>query len=101
HLYILEQQLGLLSCYDARTGKQVYRERLPQARGFLASPWAYEGKVFCLDEDGQTFVLRAGPEFKLLGQNKLDEWCWASPAIAGRALFFRTLDHLYCVKKNP
>jgi outer membrane protein assembly factor BamB len=99
HLYILEQHLGLVSCYAARTGKQVYRERLPQARGFLASPWAYEGKVFCLDEDGQTFVLQAGPEFKLLGQNKIGETCWASPALAG-ALFLRTVDHLYCIRNK-
>jgi outer membrane protein assembly factor BamB len=101
HLYVLEQHLGMVSCYDARTGKQVYRERLPQARGFLASPWACQGKVFCLDEDGQTFVLRAGPEFKLLGCNKVGETCWASPAPAGDALFLRSIDHLYCIKNKP
>jgi outer membrane protein assembly factor BamB len=101
HLYVLEQNLGLVSCYDARTGKQVYRERLPQARGFLASPWACAGKVFCLDEDGQTFVLQAGPEYKLLGRNTVGERCWASPALAGDALFLRTIDHLYCLKNKP
>lgn len=100
HLYVLEQNLGLVTCYDAKTGKQVYRERLPQARGFFASPWAYQGKVFCLDEDAQTSVLQAGPEFKLLGQNKIGETCWASPALAGDALFLRTIDHLYCIKNK-
>jgi outer membrane protein assembly factor BamB len=98
HLYILEQTLGIVSCYDSRTGKQVYRKRLPQARGFLASPWAYDGKVFCLDESGQTFVLKSGAKFELLGRNKINERCWATPALAGGALFLRTVDHLYCIK---
>jgi outer membrane protein assembly factor BamB len=100
-LYVPEQQQGLVNCYDAATGRQLYRERLPQAQGFFASPWAYGGKVFCLDEDGQTFVLQAGPEFKLLGQNKIGERCWASPALAGDALFLRTIDTLYCIKNKP
>jgi outer membrane protein assembly factor BamB len=98
HLYVLEQRVGVLSCYEAKTGKQVYRERLQRARGFLASPWAWADKVFCLDEDGTAFVVKAGPKFALLGQNKLNERCWASPAIAGRALFVRGVDHLYCIK---
>src|SRR5262249_13849870 len=83
HLYVPEQNLGVVSCYDARTGKQVYRERLPQARGFFTSPWACRGKVFCLDEEGRTFVLQPGPEYKLLGRNEIGERCWASPALAG------------------
>jgi outer membrane protein assembly factor BamB len=100
-LYVLEQSAGLVSCYDAATGKQVYRERLPQARGFLASPWAGADKVFCLDEDGQTFVLQSGPAFKLLGRNDLGETCWASPALAHDAMFLRTVDHLYCIRIKP
>jgi outer membrane protein assembly factor BamB len=98
HLYVLEQHLGMVTCHDAATGKLLYRERLPQARGFFASPWAYGGKVFCLDEDGRTFVLRAGAEFKLLGRNDVGEMCWASPALSGHGLFLRTVDHLYCIR---
>jgi outer membrane protein assembly factor BamB len=101
HLYILEQHLGVVTCHDAGTGRQVYRERLPQARGFFASPWAHGGKVFCMDEDGRTFVLQAGPEFKLLGRNDISEMAWATPALAGDALFLRTVDHLYCIKTKP
>jgi outer membrane protein assembly factor BamB len=100
NLYILEQPHGLVSCYEARTGKQLYRERLPQARGFVASPWAYAGNVFCLDEDGRTFVLRAGTEFHLLGRNDIGETTWATPALAGGALFLRTAEHLYCIKNK-
>jgi outer membrane protein assembly factor BamB len=99
HLYIIDQRGGLLGCYDAKTGKELYRERLG-GRGFTSSPWAYGGKIFCLSDDGQTFVVQAGAEFKLLGKNPLGEMCWSSPAIAGGALFLRTIDHLYCIKEK-
>jgi outer membrane protein assembly factor BamB len=101
HLYILEERGGLLSCYDAKTGKQVYKERLPGARGFTSSPWAADGKVYFLDDGGTTYVVQAGPEFKVLGKNALDEMCWASPAVAGGGLLVRTVDALYCVKQGP
>jgi outer membrane protein assembly factor BamB len=98
YLYVLDQRGSFLNCYDAKTGKQAYKERLTGARGFTSSPWAYEGKVFCLADDGKTFVVQAGPEFKLLGKNALDGMCWSSPAVAGGALFLRTVDALYCIK---
>jgi outer membrane protein assembly factor BamB len=99
HLYVVEDRGGLVSCHDAKTGKQLYRERVPGARGFTSSPWAYDGKVFCLDDSGTTHVLQAGPEFRVLGKNAVGEMCWSSPAVAGGALFLRTVDHLYCFKK--
>ena len=55
--------------------------------------------VFCLDEEGTTYVLQAGPEFKLLGQNKIDEMFWSTPAIAGGDLILRGVDHLFCVRE--
>lgn len=98
HVYVLERG-GMLSCYDAKTGKPAYeKERLPAARSFWASPVAGDGKVYCLDEDGQMFVLQAGPEFKVLGKNKLDDMFWSTPAAAGGAIFLRGVDHLYCIK---
>jgi outer membrane protein assembly factor BamB len=99
HLYVLEERGGFVSCYDAKTGKQVYKERLPRARGFTSSPWAYEGKVFCLDDGGTTHVVQAGAEFKVLGKNTVDEMCWSSAAVAGGAVYLRTVDHLYSFKK--
>jgi hypothetical protein len=88
---------GFLICTDARTGHQVYaRERITsEASGFTASPWAYNGKIFALSEDGETFVMQAGPEFKLLGKNSLDEIALATPAIAGGSLIVRTATKLY------
>ena len=65
---------GFLLCHDARTGKQIYgRQRIAGGvSGFTASPWAYNGKIFLLSEDGDTFVVQAGPEYKLLGKNSLE-----------------------------
>src|SRR5437764_1243788 len=55
YLYVLEQRGGILACYNAKTGKPAYdKVRLQGAKGFTSSPWSYDGKVFCLDEDGQT-----------------------------------------------
>jgi outer membrane protein assembly factor BamB len=97
-LYVLEERGGILACYDAATGKQVYKERLAGARGFTASPLASAGKVYCLDDAGTTYVVQAGRDFKLLAQNRVDETCWASPAVAGGAIFLRTIDHFYCIR---
>ncbi len=100
HVYVLQQNGGMVSCFDAKTGKPAYsRERIPGAKSFWASPWAYDGKIFCLDDAGQTFVLKAGPEFQVLRKNPLDEMCWSTPAIAGGAVFVRGVDHLYCIQQ--
>jgi outer membrane protein assembly factor BamB len=97
-LYVLYDR-GFLGCYDARTGKEVYaRQRLAGASAFTASPWAYGGKVFCLSEDGDTYVIQAGPNFKLLGKNPLDETCLATPALVGGGLLIRTESRLYCLR---
>jgi outer membrane protein assembly factor BamB len=97
HLYVLDERGGTLTCYDVKTGKQEYKERLG-GRGFTSSPWAYDGKVFCLDDRGTTYVVQAGPTFKELGRNALDGMCWSSPAVGGGAVFLRTVDTLYCLR---
>jgi outer membrane protein assembly factor BamB len=98
-LYILDQNGGFLTCYDAKTGKVAYkRERLPGAKGFTASPWAHDGKIFCLDQDGTTFVVQTGEQFKHLGKNTIDEMFWSSPALTDDALILRGVEHLYCIR---
>ena len=101
-LYVLLDR-GFLSCYDARTGQPVYeKQRLPEGRAFTASPWAYNGKIFCLNEYGVTYVVQAGPQFKLLHTNRFveDEICMATPAIVGDMLIVRTADRVYCLKNE-
>ena len=100
YLYILEERGGFLSCYDAKTGEKVYKERIAGARGFTSSPWAYDGKLFFLDDAGTTHVIKAGAEFEILGKNALGEMCWSSPAVANGAVFLRTVDHLFCIRNS-
>ena len=57
HLYLLERRSGMVHCIDAATGEKVYQQRIPGARAFWASPWVQDGKVFCVDTSGTTFVL--------------------------------------------
>ena len=99
HYYTLLDR-GFLTAHDARTGKEIYgKQRIdPAAGAFTASPWAYQGKIFCLSEDGDTFVIQAGPEYKLLGKNSLDEMCMATPAISRDSLIIRTASKLYRIK---
>ena len=92
---------GFLLCHDARTGEEVYgRQRVAAGTSFAASPWAYNGKIFLLSEDGDTSVVQAGPEFKLLGTNSLNEMTMATPAVAGGSLFIRTQSKLYRIEQG-
>lgn len=93
---------GFILCNDARTGQQIYpRQRISsEASGFTASPWAHNGKIFLLSEDGDTFVVQAGPEFKLLGKNTLNEMSLATPAIVRGSIILRTQTKLYRIAKS-
>jgi outer membrane protein assembly factor BamB len=95
-LYVMGN--ALITCLDAKTGEQLYKERLQGARGFTTSPWASGGRVYALDEDGTCFVVKAGPKFELVAKNKLDEMFWSTPAFSDGAIFLRGVDHLYCIK---
>lgn len=89
---------GVLKCYDARSGKLHYQQRLGDGTvGFSASPVAGDGKVFCASEDGEVHVIAAGATFERVALNRLDGAVMATPAIAGGRLFFRTLDSLAAV----
>lgn len=92
---------GILLNHDARTGKEVYpRQRVSvEASGFTASPWAYNQRIFAISEDGDTFVMQAGPAFTLLGKNTIDGMVLATPAIARGSLFIRTSTHLYRIAR--
>lgn len=103
YLYVLLDG-GMLACYDARTGDEVYgRQRIPGGRAFTASPWAYDGRIFCLEEDGQTHVFEAGAEFRHLRSNPLqeDDMALATPAMAQGRLLIRTSKRLYCFTERP
>ncbi len=88
---------GILSCYDALTGERVYQKRLRRsgARSFTASPVAADDKLFFTSEEGKVLVLQAGPDFKLLHVNSVDESCLATPAIAQGLFLLRGEQHLF------
>jgi len=102
-LFVLHDR-GLLSAYSARDGRPLFdRERIgteaQPGRAFTASPWAQGDHVFCLNEDGVTFVYRAGDRPEFVGANPLaeDDMCMATPALAGNRLLIRTSARLYCL----
>jgi outer membrane protein assembly factor BamB len=89
---------GVASCVEARTGQQVWQERL--AGQFWASPISSEGRLYFFDDSGTTYVAGLGRSWKKLAANKLDDGCMASPAVAGHSLFIRTKTHLYRIEKK-
>ena len=94
--------LGLLQCNDAQTGRPIYgRQRIAVgAATFTASPWAYNGKIFALNEEGNTYVIQAGPEFKVLGKNALGEMALATPAVVRSSVIIRTVSALWRLGKT-
>lgn len=90
---------GILACYEAKTGEKKYRERLADGVGFTASPVAGDGKIYFASEEGDVYVIQAGPEYKLLATNKMGEICMATPAISDGNLFFRTQRNVISIGK--
>jgi outer membrane protein assembly factor BamB len=94
HLYTVNNN-GILTCYRADTGEQVYQTRLGTVgASFSASPVAADGRLFFASETGEVYVLRAGPEYELLATNVMDEVVMATPAISNGLMVVRTLGHL-------
>ena len=92
---------GFLLCHDAKTGDEIYgRQRLEIGNGFTASPWAYNGKIFLLSEDGDTYVVKAGAKFEILHKNALNEMSLATPAIVRGSLILRTQSKLYRITQG-
>jgi outer membrane protein assembly factor BamB len=89
---------GVLCAYEARTGRRLYQQRLGDGRtGFTASAVAAAGRIYYTSEEGDVYVVKAGPEFELLRTNRLGEVAMATPAIAGGVIYFRTRDHLIAI----
>ena len=94
---------GWLRALEPGSGAFIYeRKRLPPGAGYTVSPWAYNGRIFCLNEDGETRVIQAGREFKYLHTNRLaeDDMAMSCPAIAGERLLIRTAARVYCIRKK-
>jgi outer membrane protein assembly factor BamB len=97
YLYISADS-GVLSAYNARTGERIYQERLPSS--FSASPVAADGKLYLASEDGEVFVVRAGPKFELLATNAMGEALMATPAISDGIIILRSQSYVYAIAER-
>ena len=100
-VYVLHDR-GFLAAYAGSDGRELFSpQRIPEGRAFTASPWGADGKVFCLNEDGVTFVFQGGDSFAPLHTNTLaeDDMCMATPALAGERLLVRTAARVYCFRR--
>ena len=98
-LYLVNDMQSIATAYDAKSGTLLYQGRLGVAKkeGFSGSPVAVNGKVFFTNDDGETFVLKAGREFNLLHTNQLGEPTYASPALVDGGWYFRTATSLVAI----
>jgi outer membrane protein assembly factor BamB len=101
-LYFLKTNNGLLSAFDATTGKPHYQaQRLAKTPEIFASPVGADGKVFITGRDGVTVVLKHGPTLEILKENTLDEGFDASPALVDNEIYMRGYRYLYCISVVP
>lgn len=95
-LYVCRDN-GVITCWDAKTGEQHYRERLTAGVGYTASGVAADGKLYYPSEEGDVHVVKAGKEYELLAVNAMGETCMAAPAISHGMIFIRTRTRLVAV----
>ena len=93
YFYVFNHR-GILTVYNARTGERIYEQRLAPG-AFSSSPVATGGRLYAASEDGDVYVVKAGPTFELLATNKMNEVVMATPALTDGMLIVRGLNHLF------
>lgn len=97
-LYLLKSNSGILSAFDAQSGKPHYQlQRLEGVPEVFASPVAADGRVYIVGRDGKTMVIRHGPRFEVLATNTLEDGFDASPALVDTEIYLRGHRYLYCI----
>ena len=99
HVYVVDDR-GVLHMLDAKTGAVIYGPQRLISGTYSSSPVLADGKLYISNEDGVTVVVKAGTEFAVLAENKLEEYTLSSPAVSDGQLFLRTAGHLYCIGKR-
>jgi outer membrane protein assembly factor BamB len=89
---------GIFKAYDARSGRKLYEQRLGTGGSFTSSPVAADGKIYITNEEGQTFVVKAGPEFELMATNELGEIVLSTPAFSDGAMYVRTAKSVVAIR---
>jgi outer membrane protein assembly factor BamB len=93
--FLVTSDDGIASCFEAESGKRLWKVRL--GKHYSGSPVLIGGFVFFTADDGVTKIVRPGPKFELVAENRLGEDCYASPAVNGGRIYFRAEKHLYCI----
>jgi outer membrane protein assembly factor BamB len=96
YLYSINDR-GIAYCLDAKSGAQIYGGQRLKPGTYSASPVLADGKIYITNEEGLTSVIKAGPQFEILSENALNDYCLSSPAISDGQIFLRTTGHLYCI----
>lgn len=100
-LYLLKGNTGVLACLDAQTGQEHFRnQRLGGVKEVFASPVGAADRVYVVGKNGVTQVIRKGPEYELLAENRLEDTFTASPALVDGELYLRGYESLYCVSRQ-
>ena len=100
-LYFLRSNNGVISCFDAKNGKEYYSgQRLEGMGNVFASPVGAKDRVYVVGQKGTMYVIKHDPLFEVLARNKLDDNFSASPAIVGNTLYVRGYKNLYCIEKD-
>ncbi len=96
YFYIVNDK-GIMWCLDAKTGRARWGPQRIKPGIYSSSPVLADRKLYVTNEDGLTVVVKAGPQFAILAQNSLSDYCLSSPAISDGQIFIRTAQYLYCI----
>lgn len=96
-LYLVSSRGGEVTCFDASSGEQVYKEKVSKAAACWSSPWIVNNQLYFYDEKGVTQILKTGSTFEVLGTNTIDDKFWASIAVADNSYILKGVDKIYCV----
>jgi outer membrane protein assembly factor BamB len=99
YFYVADDR-GVMHCLNAKTGEKIWGPQRIKSGTYSSSPILADGKLYVTSEDGLTTVLQAGPEFKVLAENSLDDYTLSTPAISDGQIFIRTAQNLYCIGKR-
>ena len=80
-----------------QTGREIWGGQRLRPGIYSASPVLADGKIYATSEDGVTTVVKAGPQFEVLAENELSDYCLSSPAISDGQIFLRTANYLFAV----
>jgi outer membrane protein assembly factor BamB len=99
-LYLVNDMQSILTVYETKSGALVYQGRMGVAtrEGFSASPVIVNNELYFTNDDGDTFVVKAGREFNLMHTNSLGERTLASPALVDGIWYWRTAEHLVAIQ---